>query len=264
MSSLPLVEYLTQHYPDACGFDSFMISGAAASGDIDFVKLLASKGYKYEMASRACAYAARMGHLEMLKHLRSRQGLEWGWDCWKYAGAKNNNFAVLEYLLAEGCRPNKYAWDFAAQFGVMDALLFFKQHSFPGSSDAFPLAAKGGQMEALQLLHDWGWHRDQNGNEATWFGDNACDLAAWFGHLDALVWLVEKGLTVSSKTWELSAKRRNNYAMMEYLLANHLVSKDKRTINKIISNSRCTGSTTWTKWVKGMLVAPKASRCVIQ
>ena len=45
-------------------------------------------------------------------------------------------------------------------------------------------------MEELQLLYDWGWHRDQDGNEVTCGNDNACDLAARYGHLDAFVWLV--------------------------------------------------------------------------
>ena len=104
MSSLPLVEYLTQHYPDVCGFDSEMISGAALSGDIDFVKLLASKGYKYETASWACAFAARMGHLEMLMHFR-RQGAKWGLSCWQYAGARNNNLAVLGIFWPRATNP---------------------------------------------------------------------------------------------------------------------------------------------------------------
>ncbi len=111
----------------------------------------------------------------------------------------------------------------------------------------------GGQMEVLQLLHDWGWHRDEDGYEVTWRDENACDLAAKYGHLDALVWLVEKGLTVSTNTWKCAALRRNNYAVMEYLLANHPVPKDQDTINKIISNSTGTCSAAWTNWVEALL-----------
>jgi hypothetical protein len=162
-----------------------------------------------------CAYAARGGHLEVLKWSREN-GCPWDkWTC-EYA-AKGGHFEVLKwarengcpwdentcYLAAEGgylevlkwARDNDCPWDEAtcanaAYRGHLEVLKWARENGCPWDENTCAYAASGGYLEVLK------WARD---NDCPW-DENTCARAVYRGHLEVLKWAHANGCPLSHST----------------------------------------------------------------
>ncbi|ETW01058.1 hypothetical protein H310_06687 [Aphanomyces invadans] len=176
---------------------------SAWNGQLHVVEYLQEHQYD-EFATTAVDWAARHGHLEIVKYLSGP--LEPPEHCTAMAmdwAAEGGHFDVVTFLhnhRSEGCTTD--AIDLAAQNGHLDIVTFLAAHRTEGCTTlAMDMAAQNGHFEVVQFLHNR-------------FPDVGCttdaiDLAAMHGHLiivqflrenrqeggtsDALNWAAENG-----------------------------------------------------------------------
>jgi hypothetical protein len=104
----------------------------------------------------ACAYAARNGHLEVLKYLREEVKAPWGWETATRA-AGNGHLHILEYLVER--KYNKYyyylACERAAENGHFDCLKYLHETAkAPWDKEAVRAAHENKHPECLQYCLD--------------------------------------------------------------------------------------------------------------
>ena len=149
-----------------CEWDGRTIIEAAEQGNLEMVKYCVANEYPINrnINRNACAFAAKNGHLEVLKYFREEAKAPWD-DLTADWAAKMGHLHVLEYLV-----ERKYdqfdvsaCW-FAAENGHLDCLKYLHETAkAPWNSEALWKARKNKHPECLQYLLDkncplpYGW-----------------------------------------------------------------------------------------------------------
>jgi hypothetical protein len=124
---------------------------AASLGNIKVLKYMREKNNN-RLKRRACAMAARYGHLETLKWLRE---VRCPWDEYTctYA-AKGGHLECLQWLRRQNCPWNEGACSVAARGGHLEVLKWLREEACPRNESTFGSAAEYGCLEILQWLYD--------------------------------------------------------------------------------------------------------------
>ena len=156
-----------------------------------------------------CSWAARGGHLEVLKWLRAK-GCPCGTltSCW---AAQGGRLEVMKWLRAKGCPWGTWASSRAAKGGHLVVLQWMRAQDppCPWNSDVCYYAASKGHLEVLR------WARSQG---CPWDGRAPRD-AAGGGHLEVLVWLIKEGCPCSKRKCRKAALKGGERArkVLEWL-----------------------------------------------
>ena len=95
-----------------------------------------------------CMYAARDGHLEVLKWAR-RNGCPWDEKTCAEA-ARGGHLEVLRWARENGCPWDEMTCARAANGGHLEVLQWLRQNGCPWDSYTCMFAAEGGELEVLQ------------------------------------------------------------------------------------------------------------------
>jgi ankyrin repeat protein len=103
----------------------------------------------------ACAYAARNGHLEILKYLREEAKAPWYYDT-AYLAARNGHLHILEYLVERKFdKYSEFACEYAAKYGHLDCLKYLHETAkWSWDSHAVRYAHKNNHTDCVQYLLD--------------------------------------------------------------------------------------------------------------
>ena len=146
---------------------------------------------------KTCGFAARHGHLEVLKWLRAK-GCPWGTRT-SAGAARGGRLEVLQWMRGQDL---PCPWDsdvnvcyHAARGGHLEVLRWLRSQGCPWDGRESSAAAKNGHLEMLQ------WMRAQD-PPCPWYSENVCFLAALHGHLEVLRWARGQGCPWNkSLTW---------------------------------------------------------------
>lgn len=227
---------------------------AAANGRIDTLKLLIENGYPY--SSSAYDYAAKGGHLAILKWLReislknNRLNIL---DYWTMAGAaEGGHLDILIWLKQQGCEWNEMIGNDAAEYGQFDILKWLK-NEFKGNGQLWTIttcceAAKNGHLDILKWLIEDGCPKNEllfmyaakSGRldiveylreiRCPW-DSRACDAAAENGHFEILQWLVKNECSVGSNVFEYAALN-GHLEILKWYVAESSNRCDLKLVNK--------------------------------
>ena len=136
-----------------CEWDGRTIMTAASQGNLEMVKYCVAS--KCPLGYGACEFAARNGHLEMLKYLREESKAPWDSDTAAWA-ALNGHLHILEYLVERKYDEyDKDACMLAAKSGHLDCLKYLRETAkAPWNCYAVYSAHKNIQPECVQYLLD--------------------------------------------------------------------------------------------------------------
>ena len=156
---------------------------------------------------QTCGWAARGGHLEVLKWLRAK-GCPCGTltSCW---AAQGGRLEVMKWLRAKGCPWGTWASSRAAKGGHLVVLQWMRAQDppCPWNSDVCYYAASKGHLEVLR------WARSQG---CPWDG-RAPRAAAKGGHLKVLKWLIKEGCPYSKSKCRWAAEFGGEMKVLEWL-----------------------------------------------
>ncbi len=132
-----------------------------------------------DTSEKACMLAAKNGHLEVLKYLRSA-GCPWDkWVC-NYA-AKHGHLEVIKYAMSAGCPCDIWTCSYAAKHGHLEVLKYVRSSGYPCDVCVCIDAARNGHLEVLKYARKSGCPWDSR----------VCAYAARNGHLEILRWAVD-------------------------------------------------------------------------
>ena len=136
-----------------CEWDSGTISSAAEQRNLEMVKYCVAN--ECPIDERACAKAAKNGHLECLKYLREEAKAPWDWRIAAWA-AKNGHLHILEYLVERKYYEyTAYACERAARKGQLDCLKYLRETAkAPWDDWIVYVAHKNNHPECVQYLLD--------------------------------------------------------------------------------------------------------------
>jgi hypothetical protein len=156
---------------------------------------------------QACAFAARGGHLHILKWLRTK-GCCWDrFTC--LDAAENGHFEVLQWAKTDGCPWDIYTCSNAAKNGHLAILQWARENGCPWDEYVCTCAAGSGHFE---ILH---WARE---NGCPWDCET-CIYAAMYGQFELLKWAREHGCPWDTRVTRW-ARRCGHYEIFEWAKAN--------------------------------------------
>jgi hypothetical protein len=136
-----------------CEWNYRTIDAAAEQGNLEMVKYCVAN--ECPVDTWACAYAARNGHLEMLKYLHEEVKAPWDSSTADWA-AENGHLHILEYLVERKYdKYDEWACENAARNGHLDCLQYLHETAkAPWDSEAVFEAHENNQTECVQYLLD--------------------------------------------------------------------------------------------------------------
>ena len=134
-----------------CKWDVGTINTAAEHGNLEMVKYCVAN--ECPIGEYACAFAALLGHLEVLKYLHEEAKAPW--DSWTaYWAAENGHLHILEYLVERKYDEySEYACVLAARNGHLDCLKYLRETAkAPCDEEAVREAYKNNHPDCVQYL----------------------------------------------------------------------------------------------------------------
>ena len=136
-----------------CEWNGKTINAAAGQGNLEMIKYCVANECHIDV--RACAEAARYGHLEILKYLREEVKAPWDLNT-AICPALNGHLHIFEYLVER--KFDKYdvwACECAAEKGHLDCLKYLHETAkAPWDEDAVYFAHENNHTECVQYLLD--------------------------------------------------------------------------------------------------------------
>uniref|UniRef100_K3W601 Uncharacterized protein n=1 Tax=Globisporangium ultimum (strain ATCC 200006 / CBS 805.95 / DAOM BR144) TaxID=431595 RepID=K3W601_GLOUD len=188
------------------------------------IEQAAAKGFKFLVQHLALAvpatsdsdnslvmdFAARNGHLEILKWLHATERLNGCSTRSMDDAAKNGHLEIVQWLhenRSEGCTTK--AMDYAAKHGHLKIVQWLHANRTEGCTvRAMDLAAQNGHLEMLEWL-------DANRTEGC--TATAVNYAASNGHLNTVQWLCEHRREECTPKAMIDAARHGHVYILEYL-----------------------------------------------
>ena len=167
-----------------CPVDAALAKSLALAGSVPALKKAVELGAPTD---NLCFYAAKGGHLEVLKWLREN-GCPWD-SCTCYSAAKGGHLEVLKWLRENGCPWDSNTCDFAAKGGHLEVLKWARQNGCHWDEWTCAdivcgnFAAVGGNLEVLKWARQEGCPWDYR----------PCMFAAALRRFDVLKWAIKNG-----------------------------------------------------------------------
>ena len=117
------------------------------------------RGENLPWGERTCAYAAKGGHLEMLKWAREND-CPWDAKTCMYA-AEGGHLEMLKWARANGCPWYASTCWYAAKGGHLEVLKWLRANGCPWNEHTRRLAASKGYVETLAATRETGSHLDR-------------------------------------------------------------------------------------------------------
>jgi hypothetical protein len=150
-NKLELLEWAREE--KKCEWNGKTINAAAGQGNLEMIKYCVANECPLDV--RACAEAARYGHLEILKYLREEVKAPWDLNT-AICAALNGHLHIFEYLVER--KFDKYdvwACECAAEKGHLDCLKYLHETAkAPWDEDALYFAHENNHTECVQYLLD--------------------------------------------------------------------------------------------------------------
>ena len=194
-------------------------SSAARQGHLEVLKWLRSEGCPWNGGT--CSLAAANGHLEILKWLRS-EGCPWDARACTTA-AEMGDLEILKWLRSEGCPWTEYACTYAAACGHLEVLKWLRSEGCPWDADACRYAARRGHLEILKWLRSEG---------CPWDEYEVCWVAAEVGHLSVLKHLMSEGCTWD-RDFTDALEEEGRIEALEWLVSlGHYTNEELRSVKE--------------------------------
>ena len=140
-----------------CEWDGRTIKAAAGQGNLEMIKYCVANEYPINRSinRNACAFAAKNGHLEVLKYFREEAKAPWD-DLTADWAAKMGHLHILEYLVERKFDEyNEGACELAAMNGHLDCLKYLHETAkAPWNKEAVREAHENNHPECVQYLLD--------------------------------------------------------------------------------------------------------------
>jgi len=136
-----------------CEWSAGTIYRAAEQGNLEMVKYCVAN--ECPIDAIACEYAAKNGHLEILKYLHEEAKAPWGSDT-AAGAALNGHLHILEYLVERKYdQYDEIACFWAAMDGHLDCLKYLRETAkAPWDEDAVRVARENYHPECVQYCLD--------------------------------------------------------------------------------------------------------------
>jgi ankyrin repeat protein len=205
---IEMIEYMRDH---GYGPDAYSINISVKQGNFEVLKYLYGQvnrdGHILAGDSVTCEFAARLGHIDILKYLIEK-GCGIDRFCCDQA-VKGGNIEILKYLREIGCKWNSNVCYAAALNGHLDILRYIRESDpeLPWHPDVCGIAAINGHIEILRYAHE---------NGCPW-SEDVCTFAAKKGNLDILKYAYKNGCNINIETCLKVAKNRCRQNIVDYL-----------------------------------------------
>lgn len=210
---------------------------AAAGGNLTIYKKICSIDDSVIDIDRItpCMYAAKMGKVDIVKYIWSRNKNIIEMKDYKgmhaiHHAAQNGHVNVVDFLLSQGVKISETdnggytPLIFAAESGSVELIKYLIEHKAKVNEKAndgmtaLCIASRNGFLSIVKILIDNGAPFINKGKTSPLIE------ASGSGHLDIVKFLVEKGARVNSKSDDgvfplMAAAMRNRLAIFKYLLA---------------------------------------------
>ena len=219
---------------------------AAKNGHLEVVKWL-HENHIEGRTDEAMDWAAKNGHLEIViwLHLNRKERLTSGGMCTTDAmdwAAHNGYLEVVKWLhenRQEGCTMN--AMNFAASNGHLEIVKYLHQNQKMCTYLAMDWAAYNGHLEVVKWLHE---------NRTEGCTTYAMDIAAKEGHLEVIKWLHENRQEGCTSNAMYLAAQFDHLEVVKWLYANHYIKMSLSTAAEVIEWITRFGNPEIAKWLK--------------
>ena len=152
-----------------CSADERACALAAKDGHLSILQLLRTHNTPWD--EKTCANAAGGGHLELLQWARDHEA-PWDWCVCAYA-AGGGHLELLQWARSQECPWGEDACAFAALGGHLEVLQWAREHGASWTYNTCAFAAGGRHLELLRWAHARG---------APWDACTGCERATLAGH----------------------------------------------------------------------------------
>ena len=255
-----------------CKYDPYIFGDATKNGHFDILEWACNYGYKFdvEIQEYICSCLAENGNLEWLQKIRIIYNFNWCKNTCESA-AKNGHFELLKWVRSKGCswdiQTSATAFKYGLETGKFEMFDWVFEHGCEMDFQSMCIgcaiygnleklqwaiidmkcefyspvicahAAKKGHLHILQWMHSRGYNMDSwvfaeaalSGhlhviewayrNEYPW-NARVCSLAAKGGHLEILKWLRARNCPWDNRTFMNATQQNFNSDMIKWLLEN--------------------------------------------
>ena len=186
---------------------TYVCNLAAENGYLDILKLARQINCPWDEYTPA--WAARGGHLEIVKWVRSMD-TPCPWDKWTPAwAAENGHLEIVKYYHESGHRWDKLIPECAARYGHLHIVKYCYENGYEWNWKTPACAARYGHLHIVKWLRSRDPPCPWNRLMPAW--------AALNGHLEIVKYCYENGCEWEESRIRKKAQIRNHHHILEYL-----------------------------------------------